>query len=112
MRIDVKQYPGIDYPTPVNHVRIVEETHTGLGIAHQPFDDHHQVFRPGPEAMGGGCPAPAGAACAPGPGAACPPGPERLILRALERLILRAPARLILRAPAWLILRAIEVRPK
>ncbi len=73
-RIDVKQRPGINYPQPVNHVRIVEETHTGLGFAHQPYEDKHQVYRPGPEATGGGCPVPAGEACPPGAGAPCPPG--------------------------------------
>ena len=71
-RIDVKQYPGISYPQPVNHVRIVEETHTGVGFAHQPYEDAHQVYRPGPEAMGGGCPAPA--ACPQGAAPACPQG--------------------------------------
>jgi hypothetical protein len=64
MRIDVKQYPGINYPEPVNHVRVVEETHTGLGFTHQPCSDQHQVFRPGPDAAGAPCPAPA---------QACPP---------------------------------------
>jgi hypothetical protein len=54
VRIDVKQQPGIRYPEPVNHVRIVERA-----------NEAHPVCPPG-----AACPTP----CPPGGSAPCQPG--------------------------------------
>jgi len=32
VKIDVKQVPGISYPKPANHARIVERTSPGVGL--------------------------------------------------------------------------------
>jgi len=54
VRIDVKQEPGISYPKPANHVRIVEQTTTGGMIFGQPLGDKYQVIRP--DRTGAPCP--------------------------------------------------------
>jgi hypothetical protein len=64
VRIDVKQTPGMSYPQPVDHVRIVERTGTGGLIYRQPGDERRQVMGPG------GVPCPQEAAN--GTGAPCP----------------------------------------
>lgn len=46
VRIDVKQKPGLSYPAPANHARIVERTEGG-GSYHQPLRDRHQVIDDG-----------------------------------------------------------------
>jgi hypothetical protein len=51
VEIDVKQVPGISYPKPVNHVRIVEKAGTGVGLFRQPCEDKHQVVQPGYEGV-------------------------------------------------------------
>jgi hypothetical protein len=47
MRVDVKHRPGISYPKPVNHVRIVENTFGGLNLFHQPLRNKIQCVREG-----------------------------------------------------------------
>ena len=42
VRIDVKQKPGISYPKPANHVRIVEHKHMPPVLFHQPLGDKHE----------------------------------------------------------------------
>ena len=37
VRVDVKEEPGYSYPTPVNHVRIVERTAAGGGCTTNPW---------------------------------------------------------------------------
>ena len=54
VRIDVKQKPGMSYPQPVNHVRIVESTTMGARVNHQPLADAHQ--RIGVPCESGACP--------------------------------------------------------
>ncbi len=44
-RIDVKQSPGMSYPEPADHARIVERTSAGVGFFRQPLCDH---LRKGP----------------------------------------------------------------
>jgi hypothetical protein len=51
VRVDVKQKPGISYPKPDNHVRIVERTRQGLGKYRQPCGNRREVVCPD------GCPA-------------------------------------------------------
>jgi hypothetical protein len=41
-RIDVKQKPGMSYPDPVHHVRIVERARTEVGTYHQPVGNRHE----------------------------------------------------------------------
>jgi hypothetical protein len=45
VKIDVKQKPGMSYPEPVNHVRIVEKTNPGAGVFHQPLLDRHECVK-------------------------------------------------------------------
>jgi hypothetical protein len=47
VRADVKQVPGICYPRPDNHVRIVERTGTPLGKYRQPLGDRRECVKPG-----------------------------------------------------------------
>lgn len=47
MKVDVKQRPGISYPQPVNHVRIVENSSAGLGLFHQPLSNKLQCIQDG-----------------------------------------------------------------
>jgi len=67
VKIDVKQKPGMSYPKPANHARVVEKTHAGPGVFRQPASDRRQVFAP--TAVEGPCP-PAGYL----PGPDCPQG--------------------------------------
>lgn len=43
VRIDVKQTPGMNYPKPVSHVHIHEQSVTPPVLFHQPFADKHQM---------------------------------------------------------------------
>jgi hypothetical protein len=45
VRVDVKQKPGYSYPTPVDHVRIVERTESTGGLFRQPEGNRHEVIR-------------------------------------------------------------------
>lgn len=54
VRIDVKQKPGMSYPKPADHVRIVEQTSAGGMLFRQPHGSRHQVI-PG-DATGQPCP--------------------------------------------------------
>ena len=47
MKIDVTQRPGLSYPKPVNHVRIVENTRGGLGLFNQPLSNRLQCIQAG-----------------------------------------------------------------
>jgi len=47
VKIDVKQQPGFSYPKPANHVRIREQTFTGLGSHRQPLLDRLRLLLPG-----------------------------------------------------------------
>ena len=53
VRVDVKQTPGISYPAPANHARIVERTSAAGGAFHRPLSDRHQVID---ETCDGSCP--------------------------------------------------------
>ena len=55
VQIDVKQTPGISYPKPVDHVRIVERTAGGLGAYHQPLGNRRQVVQEGVPCEGDPC---------------------------------------------------------
>ncbi|MCE5303380.1 MAG: hypothetical protein LLF97_09770 [Planctomycetaceae bacterium] len=46
VQIDVKQVPGYSYPKPVDHVRIVERTGSGLGYFKQPLSDKVECVKP------------------------------------------------------------------
>ena len=46
-KADVKQVPGISYPRPDNHVRIVERAGTPLGTYRQPLGDRRECVKPG-----------------------------------------------------------------
>jgi hypothetical protein len=46
VKVDVKQVPGMSYPKPVNHVRIVERTSAGIGTNRQPLGDRRECVRP------------------------------------------------------------------
>jgi hypothetical protein len=46
VKVDVKQVPGISYPRPASHVRIVERTAAGFGVNHQPCGDRHECVKP------------------------------------------------------------------
>jgi hypothetical protein len=46
VKVDVKQVPGMSYPKPVNHVRIVERTSAGLGAYRQPVGNRRECVRP------------------------------------------------------------------
>jgi hypothetical protein len=50
--VDVKQKPGISYPKPANHVRIVERTSAGIGTYRQPLGDRRECVKP--DCAGGG----------------------------------------------------------
>ena len=56
VKVDVKQVPGISYPKPDDHVRIVERTQSGVGWFHQPLSDRHEKVKPNCENEGE-CPA-------------------------------------------------------
>jgi len=57
VRIDVKQRPGMSYPAPANHARIVENTYTGGAVFRQPASSAVQgVADPG--STGAPCPCP------------------------------------------------------
>jgi hypothetical protein len=42
VRIDVKEKPGMKYPDPVHHVRIVERDRVEIGKYHQPLGNRHE----------------------------------------------------------------------
>jgi hypothetical protein len=44
--VDVKQKPGMTYPKPANHVRIVERTRQGVGTYRQPLGDRRECVKP------------------------------------------------------------------
>ena len=46
VRVDVKQTPGICYPQPANHARIVERTSAGIGTYRQPLGDRRECVKP------------------------------------------------------------------
>jgi hypothetical protein len=74
VRVDVKQKPGICYPKPDNHIRIVERTRQGLGTYRQPCGNRRETVCPGCPCVGD---CPDGAAGDPGQAAgtaeaACP----------------------------------------
>jgi hypothetical protein len=54
VRIDVKQEPGMSYPKPANHARIVEQTSPGGLLFRQPIGDKREVIRP--DGTGAPCP--------------------------------------------------------
>jgi hypothetical protein len=56
VKVDVKQKPGICYPKPDNHVRIVERTRQGLGTYRQPCGDKREVVKPNCAVIAGDCP--------------------------------------------------------
>jgi hypothetical protein len=56
VKVDVKQKPGICYPKPDNHVRIVERTRQGLGTYRQPCSDKREVVKPNCAVIAGDCP--------------------------------------------------------
>jgi hypothetical protein len=41
--INVKQYPGMNYPRPPRHVCIEEKSYTPPAIFRQPFFDKHEM---------------------------------------------------------------------
>jgi len=45
-RIDVRQVPGMSYPRPDHHVRIVERTSPGVGFFKQPLFDRREKVKP------------------------------------------------------------------
>ncbi|MEN6452227.1 MAG: hypothetical protein ABFC96_17185 [Thermoguttaceae bacterium] len=69
IRIDEKQKPGISYPKPANHCRIVERTRAGVGVYKQPCTDKRERVCAG----GAPCDGEAGEACAQGSTAPEPP---------------------------------------
>lgn len=69
VRIDVKQEPGLSYPSAPNHACIVEKTLPGPGLFTQPLKEHCQVFQP--QCAEAPCPPPTGTPC-PAPGQAPP----------------------------------------
>lgn len=58
VRLDVKQKPGLSYPRPATHAKIVEHSHMGLTKFHQPFGNRREVIRPSKcdYCDGSGCP--------------------------------------------------------
>jgi hypothetical protein len=46
VKIDVKQKPGYSYPKPVDHVRIIERTSSGIGHYAQPLGDRRERVCP------------------------------------------------------------------
>jgi hypothetical protein len=46
VRLDVKQKPGMSYPKPAHHARIVERTASGLGTNRQPLSDRRECVKP------------------------------------------------------------------
>jgi hypothetical protein len=57
VRIDVKQKPGLSYPKPAHHARIVERTSPGVGAYRQPLTDRHECIKPDcTEPCEGDCP--------------------------------------------------------
>jgi hypothetical protein len=55
VKVDVKQKPGLCYPKPDNHIRIVERTRQGLGVYRQPCGNRHELVCPGCP-VAGDCP--------------------------------------------------------
>ncbi len=53
VKVDVKQKPGMSYPKPANHVRIVERTTAGIGTYRQPLGDRRECVKP--ECANGTC---------------------------------------------------------
>jgi hypothetical protein len=45
VRIDVKQKPGLSYPKPVDHVRIVERAERPAGLFRQPDGNRHETIK-------------------------------------------------------------------
>ena len=45
VRIDVKQKPGMSYPKPAHHARIVERTRKGAGYFKQPLLDRREIIK-------------------------------------------------------------------
>jgi hypothetical protein len=77
VKVDVKQVPGISYPRPASHVRIVERTTAGVGTYHQPLSDRRECVRPDC-ASGNECPCEGeGQVCEPGAGQAAPCCPAK-----------------------------------
>jgi hypothetical protein len=57
VKIDVKQVPGISYPKPADHARIVERTNAGVGWFKQPLSDRRERVKPDcDEPCEGDCP--------------------------------------------------------
>ena len=52
-KVDVKQEPGISYPRPASHVRIVERTTAGVGTYRQPLGDRRECVKP--DCVNGDC---------------------------------------------------------
>jgi hypothetical protein len=46
VKIDVKQVPGMSYPAPADHARIVERTSPGVGWFNQPLSDRREQVKP------------------------------------------------------------------
>jgi hypothetical protein len=46
MRVDVRQDPGLSYPTPPNRAWIVEQNSTGMGVFTQPMGDKRERIVP------------------------------------------------------------------
>jgi hypothetical protein len=46
VKVDVKQEPGISYPRPASHVRIVERTTAGVGTYRPPLGDRRECVKP------------------------------------------------------------------
>jgi hypothetical protein len=79
VKVDVKQVPGMTYPRPASHVRIVERTSAGVGTYRQPLGDRRECVRP--ECANGGCvnecPCEGGEPCEQGGGQSAPCCPAR-----------------------------------
>ena len=65
VKVDVKQVPGMTYPRPASHVRIVERTTAGVGPYRQPLGDRRECVRPecANGACGNECPCEGGEPC-------------------------------------------------
>jgi hypothetical protein len=62
VRIDVKQKPGLSYPKPVDHVRIVERADSPEGLFRQPLGNRHETIQDNC-AYGEACPVNGGDPC-------------------------------------------------
>jgi hypothetical protein len=81
VKVDVKQVPGLTYPRPASHVRIVERTAAGVGTYHQPLGDRRECVKPDcpcGAACGNECPCEGeGQVVGPGAGQAAPCCPAK-----------------------------------